>query len=41
MDYVFLLDISGSMNDDQKLAVSRNSLEGVLSRGCRRRIGSR
>ena len=26
MDYVFILDISGSMNDDGKLGLSRNSL---------------
>jgi Ca-activated chloride channel family protein len=30
MDYVFLLDISGSMANDSKLVVSRNSLEAFI-----------
>jgi Ca-activated chloride channel family protein len=30
MDYVFILDISGSMNDDGKLGLSRNSLEAFV-----------
>jgi Ca-activated chloride channel family protein len=30
MDYVFLLDISGSMGTDSKLVVSRNSLEAFI-----------
>ena len=30
MDYVFLLDISGSMGNDSKLVVSRNSLEAFI-----------
>jgi Ca-activated chloride channel family protein len=31
MDYVFVLDISGSMNDDGKLNVSRNSLSAFIN----------
>jgi Ca-activated chloride channel family protein len=31
MDYVFLLDISGSMNDDGKLDLSRNSLGAFIN----------
>ncbi|HEY8665630.1 MAG TPA: VIT and VWA domain-containing protein [Tepidisphaeraceae bacterium] len=31
MDYVFLLDISGSMNDDHKLDLSRNSLGAFVN----------
>lgn len=31
MDYVFLLDISGSMGNDRKLATSRNSLEAFIT----------
>jgi len=31
MDYVFLLDISGSMGNDRKLSTSRNSLEAFIS----------
>ena len=30
MDYVFILDISGSMNDDGKLDLSRNSLDAFI-----------
>jgi Ca-activated chloride channel family protein len=30
MDYVFILDISGSMNDDGKLGLSRSSLEAFV-----------
>jgi Ca-activated chloride channel family protein len=30
MDYVFILDISGSMNDDGKLGLSRGSLEAFV-----------
>jgi Ca-activated chloride channel family protein len=30
MDYVFILDISGSMNDDGKLDLSRNSLDAFV-----------
>jgi Ca-activated chloride channel family protein len=30
MDYVFVLDISGSMNDDGKLSLSRNSLDAFI-----------
>jgi Ca-activated chloride channel family protein len=30
MDYVFLLDISGSMNDDDKLDLSRHSLDAFI-----------
>ena len=30
MDYVFILDISGSMNDDGKLDLSRNSLDQFI-----------
>jgi len=30
MDYVFLLDVSGSMADDSKLIVSRNSIEAFI-----------
>ena len=32
MDYVFVLDISGSMNDDGKLGLSRGSLEAFVER---------
>jgi Ca-activated chloride channel family protein len=31
MDYVFVLDISGSMNDDGKLNISRNSLSAFIN----------
>ena len=31
MDYVFLLDVSGSMNDDGKLNLSRNSLGAFIN----------
>lgn len=31
MDYVFLLDISGSMQNDSKLVISRNSLEAFIN----------
>ncbi|HSU67417.1 MAG TPA: VWA domain-containing protein, partial [Tepidisphaeraceae bacterium] len=31
MDYVFVLDVSGSMNDDGKLNLSRNSLGAFIS----------
>ncbi|CAB5079420.1 hypothetical protein D3OALGA1CA_1604 [Olavius algarvensis associated proteobacterium Delta 3] len=30
MDYVFLLDISGSMGNDRKLVISRNSVEAFI-----------
>lgn len=30
MDYVFILDVSGSMNDDGKLDLSRNSLDAFI-----------
>jgi Ca-activated chloride channel family protein len=30
MDYVFVLDISGSMNEDGKLSLSRNSLDAFI-----------
>ena len=31
MDYVFLLDISGSMGNDRKLIISRNSVEAFIN----------
>ena len=30
MDYVFVLDVSGSMNEDGKLSLSRNSLDAFI-----------
>ena len=30
MDYVFVLDVSGSMQDDGKLALSRSSIEAFV-----------
>ena len=37
MDYVFVLDISGSMNDDGKLDLSRRSLRRIHRRPWPRR----